>query len=110
MKGKRQIGSGVIECWWSSEILSDIWHTPFMPKKKDENESAFDALQELIARDRERDGISRPPSSPPEKMSSRVKAGRKGGKKGGEDRAQKLSPKKRAQIAKKTARARWDKS
>jgi hypothetical protein len=78
-----------------------------MPKKKDENESAFSALQEIIARDAERDGIPRPPSSPPEKLSYRVKAGRKGGKKGGTARAVKLSPKKRSQIAKKAARARW---
>lgn len=79
-----------------------------MPKKKDENESAFNALQELISRDAERDGIARLPESPPEKLSSRVKAGRKGGKKGGKARAVKLSPKKRVQIAKKAAKARWN--
>jgi hypothetical protein len=78
-----------------------------MPKKRDENESAFDALQELIARDSERDGIPRPSSSPPEKVHYRVKAGRKGGKKGGEARSAKLSPKKRTQIAKKAAKTRW---
>lgn len=78
-----------------------------MPKKLDENESAFNALQEMISRDAERDGIPRPPSSPPEKLSYRVKAGRKGGKRGGEARSAKLSPKKRSQIAKKAAKARW---
>lgn len=79
-----------------------------MPKKKDENESAFNALQEIIARDAERDGIPRPPTKPQEKVPYRVKAGRKGGKKGGKARAVKLSPSKRSQIAKKAAKARWD--
>lgn len=78
-----------------------------MPKKKDENQSAFSVLQELIARDAERDGIPRQPSSPQEKTSYRVKAGRKGGKKGGEARAKILSKKKRKSIAKKAAEVRW---
>lgn len=78
-----------------------------MPKKKDENESAYDALQQLIARDAERDGISRPPTAPPEKLSYRVKAGRKGGKTGGIARAVKLSANRKTEIAKKAAKARW---
>ena len=80
-----------------------------MPKKKDENETAFNTLQELIARDAERDGVPRPPTKPEEKLSYRVKAGRKGGKKGGNARASKLSPKKRSRIARKAASARWSK-
>ena len=88
----------------------DPWHTGVMPKKKkDESEIAFDALQELLARDAERDGIPRPPTNPEEKVSYRVKAGRKGGKKGGKARAIKLSEKRRIQIAKKAARDRWRK-
>ena len=78
-----------------------------MPKKNDENESAFNALQELIARDAERDGIPRPPASPSEKLSYRVKAGRKGGKKGGKARAKSLSKKQRHVSAKKAAKSRW---
>ena len=103
-------GSGVKACCSIDArlgIIDNTWHTLTMPKKKDENESAFSALQELIARDGERDGIPRPPSSPPEKLSYRVKAGRKGGKKGGDARAKKLSAKKRDQISKKAASARW---
>jgi hypothetical protein len=38
-----------------------------------------------------------------------VALGRKGGLKGGKARAAKLSPEKRAEIAKKAAQARWDK-
>jgi len=35
--------------------------------------------------------------------------GRRGGKKGGKARAEKLTPEARSQIARKAARARWDK-
>lgn len=38
-----------------------------------------------------------------------VELGRLGGKKGGIARAKKLTPKKRSEIAKKAARARWSK-
>ena len=80
-----------------------------MPRKRDENETAFDALQEILRRDAERDGIPQPPKPIPEKVSYRVKAGRKGGKKGGRARAARLSSKKMKQIAKKAARSRWHK-
>jgi hypothetical protein len=43
----------------------------------------------------------------PEKDPSAVALGRKGGLKGGPARAAKLSAKKRSQIAKKAAQARW---
>jgi hypothetical protein len=39
-----------------------------------------------------------------------IERGRKGGEKGGEARAKKLSAKKRSEIAKKAAIARWRKS
>ena len=78
-----------------------------MPKRRDENETAFHGLQELIRRDAERDGISQDPPPPPEKVLSAVKAGRLGGKKGGPARAAKLSAKKRAEIARKAAKTRW---
>lgn len=80
-----------------------------MPRKRDESETAFDALQELIRRDAERDGIPQPSKSKPEKMAVRVKAGRKGGKKGGKARALALSDKKRKAIAKKAVQTRWNK-
>lgn len=80
-----------------------------MPKSKDENEAAFDTLQEILRRDAERDGIPQKPAPKPEKVSYRVEAGRKGGIKGGKARAEKLSAKKRKTIAKKAAKTRWDK-
>ena len=41
-------------------------------KKKDENETAFHALQEIIRRDAERDGIQLPPDTPEEKNPPRL--------------------------------------
>ncbi len=79
-----------------------------MPKKRDENESAFDALQELLARDAERDGIPCQPSPKPQKVPSAVRAGQLGGLKGGKALAKSLSEQKRKANAKKAAKARWE--
>ena len=46
----------------------------------------------------------------PEKNPAAVALGRLGGLKGGKARAEKLSAKKRSEIAKKAAKARWSKS
>ena len=80
-----------------------------MPKRKDENEIAFDALQQVIRRDVIRNGLTPEPIPEPKKLDYRVKAGTKGGLKGGPARAKKLSAKKRKAIAKKAAKARWPK-
>ena len=45
-----------------------------------------------------------------EKNPAAAALGRLGGLKGGKARAKKLSPEKRKEIAKKAARARWDKN
>jgi hypothetical protein len=71
-----------------------------MPRKRDENETAFDTLQEILRRDAERDGEPVPPKHQPEKMDVRVKAGRKGGKIGGKKRGAQLSKKRKSEIAK----------
>jgi hypothetical protein len=47
------------------------------------------------------------PPSPPAKNPAAVELGRLGGLKGGKARAEKLSARKRKEIAKKAARARW---
>jgi hypothetical protein len=44
-----------------------------------------------------------------EKNPAAVELGRLGGKKGGKARAEKLSPERRKEIARKAAKARWDK-
>jgi hypothetical protein len=87
-----------------------------MPKrssKPDENEMAFDGLQELMRRDEARskgEPIDQPAEeSEPAKNPHAVALGRMGGLKGGKARAEKLSPRKRKQIAKKAAQARWAK-
>lgn len=46
---------------------------------------------------------------PKEKDPLAVELGQRGGLKGGKARAEKLSAKKRTEIAKKAAKARWDK-
>ena len=79
-----------------------------MPKRRDENQTAFDGLQEILRRDAERDGIPQEPPPKPEKVPSAVRAGRLGGLKGGKARAKSLTPRKRRQIAKKAAKARWN--
>jgi hypothetical protein len=50
------------------------------------------------------------PEQKPEKNPAAVALGRLGGLKGGRARADKLSSKKRKEIAKKAAEARWNKS
>ena len=62
-----------------------------MPKRKDENETAFSTLQEILRRDAKRDGIPQGPVPELAKLDYRVKAGKKGGLKGGPARAKKLS-------------------
>jgi hypothetical protein len=45
--------------------------------------------------------------TPPEKDPERVERGKLGGAKGGKLRAERLSPERRAEIARKAAEARW---
>jgi hypothetical protein len=71
-----------------------------MPKRssrrpEDVNEAAFRIVREATA-------------EPHEKNPAAVALGRLGGKKGGPARAAKLSAKKRQQIARRAAKARWN--
>jgi hypothetical protein len=50
-----------------------------------------------------------PPVEKPEKNQAAVALGRLGGVKGGAARAKKLTAEERSEIAKKAAKARWDK-
>ena len=81
-----------------------------MARKKDENQTAFSSLEELLRRDAERDGVVVPPIPPKEKDPKAVKAGKLGGLKGGKARAKSLPAKKRKEIAQKAAYIRWKKS
>jgi hypothetical protein len=74
-----------------------------MPKRssRDENQAAFNAVEELLSRSEN--------ASTPEKNPAAVALGRLGGVKGGAARAKALSARRRKQIAAKAAQARWSK-
>lgn len=78
---------------------------PIMPKRSskpssDPNVAAFRAVESLT-------GEKKP--KPRKKNPAAVALGRLGGAVGGKRRAAALSPKRRAEIAKKAAQARWSK-
>lgn len=79
-----------------------------MKKKRpssDVNVTAFEILQAVTGEQDEEPAKKKP--AKPVKNPAAVALGRLGGLKGGKARAEKLSAKKRAEIAKKAARARW---
>lgn len=70
---------------------------------RDPNQRAFLTMQIAL-------GEVEPQTSPlPAKDPERVERGKKGGSKGGKLRAERLSPERRSEIAKKAAEARWKK-
>ena len=69
-------------------------------KPQDENEIAFGIVQKATSDN---------PTNKPSKNPYAVALGRLGGLKGGKARAEALSSKKRKAIAKKAAKARWNK-
>lgn len=68
-----------------------------MPRRPstDPNKAAFDLIEQVVARG--------------EKNPAAVALGKLGGSKGGKIRAQRLSAKRRSEIARKAAKARWTK-
>jgi len=80
-----------------------------MVKKKkptDVNVTAFEILQAAIGESAD-EPAKKKKLDQPEKNPAAVTLGRLGGLKGGKARAAKLSSKKRVEIAKKAAKARW---
>ena len=79
-----------------------------MPKRsskdppEDENVAAFDIVRQATEGDED-------PPPPKKKNPAAVALGKLGGKKGGPARAKKLSAKRRKQIARIAAEARWEK-
>lgn len=71
---------------------------------RDMNELAFDIVARLTSEDKPAG------DDEPEKNPAAVALGRLGGAKGGRARAAKLSAKRRKTIAKRAAKARWEKS
>ncbi len=83
-----------------------------MKKKRpsnDPNVIAHDILQAITGEPTGTTSVSKAPADTPTKNPAAVALGRLGGLKGGKARAEKLSAKKRAEIAKKAAKARWSK-
>lgn len=82
-----------------------------MGKKKssDVNVTAFEILQAVIGEpaDRSHNGNAKKKLATPKKNPAAVALGRLGGLKGGKARMEKLSAKKRTEIAKKAALTRW---
>jgi len=68
-------------------------------KTRDVNEMAKSIIDQITG--------DAPKEVPPTKNPAAVELGRRGGLKGGKARAAKLSAKKRKEIAKKAAAARW---
>lgn len=77
-------------------------------KRKDLNEQAYSIVQQATGVEPKQEPRSRkkPPSTKGKDLAA-VELGRRGGLKGGPARAAKLTPKKRSEIARKAARARW---
>ena len=73
------------------------------PSRRDINELAFNIVQAATGEK------SAEPDDQPEKNPHAVALGKLGGAKGGTARAKKLSKKRRLEIAKKAASARWHK-
>ena len=71
--------------------------------KEDENTIASQIVEMTT------DQPAKPDKPKKEKNPAAVALGRLGGLKGGKARAEKLSPEKRREIARKAAKARWDK-
>jgi hypothetical protein len=72
-------------------------------RSRDINEIAFSIVRQSTGQE----PIQGPPEEPP-KNAAAVELGRLGGLKGGKARAAKLSKRKRQEIAKKAAKARWN--
>lgn len=70
-------------------------------KTRDANEMAKNIIDQMTG--------DAPREAPPKKNPAAVELGRRGGLKGGKARAEKLSAKKRKEIAKRAAQARWGK-
>ena len=75
-------------------------------KKQPDHQQLARKVLDAVAPDAEPE---KPVESKPDKNPAAVSLGRLGGLKGGKARAEKLSKRKRSQIAKKAAQARWRK-
>jgi len=83
-----------------------------MAKKKpstDPNVIAHDILQAITGQPAGTTSVKKEPANTPTKNPAAVALGRLGGLKGGKARAEKLSAKRKKEIAKAAANSRWSK-
>jgi hypothetical protein len=79
---------------------------PRKPRQTDENVRAFDIVR-MATRDEDEESAASAAPPPREKNAAAVALGALGASKGGKARAAKLSKRRRLEIAKKAATARW---
>jgi hypothetical protein len=91
----------------SLPIVGSSWHTPDMPRRASRRDDAEDALKAARRVVEEATGEELVPKK---KNPHAVALSRLGASKGGQARAAHLSAKKRKEIARKAAVARWKKS
>jgi len=81
-----------------------------MPKRSRKEDNDINEIAKSIVDQATQESTEKKPSEQkPEKNPAAVALGRLGGLKGGKARAKKLSAKRRKEIAKKAAKARWSK-
>lgn len=82
-----------------------------MPKRSSKQSEDVNLLAKSIVEKATKESTEKEPSEEkPKKNPAAVALGRLGGLKGGKARAEKLSAKRRKEIAEKAAKARWKKS
>jgi len=90
-------------------LLVNPWHDGAMPKrsspKRDFMEVARSVVEHAIGEQMDGSPLPLPPKD--DRNPHAVALGTMGGKKGGKVRARKLSSRRRIEIAKKAAKARW---
>lgn len=87
-------------------MLERLCYTRNMAKKKKTDEEDINLLASAIVKKATKEADE---EEQPKKNPAAVALGRLGGLKGGKARAEKLSAKKRKEIAQKAAKARWGK-
>lgn len=89
----------------------NLWHTIYMPKRSRKEDQDINRIAKRIVGEATEDYTEKEPpkKEKSEKNPAAVALGRLGGLKGGKARAEKLSAKRRKEIAKKAAKARWKK-
>jgi hypothetical protein len=84
-------------------MLERPWYSEVMAKRKKEHDFAVTAFRVV----QEATGQIEPKAEKVQKEYDYKALGRKGGLKGGRARANKLTPERRNEIARKAAQARW---